>query len=194
MLRIIVAYALLIGPSAAHAAPPTQADASCKLTSSDLTMNASLSYQDFDQTGVSPTTARKLGERGCYTEAARATEDYLAHAPFLTAREIRNLTWHLGQYLASAGDQKTAAPLLIAARAPSDEPPQPDGFDWNTYVLGTWAFLVKDREELTAALSRLSKAPGERNAMNAKVLARFVKCFDHSYLDAYDSDTCAAGE
>ncbi|AYV46286.1 hypothetical protein CFHF_18130 [Caulobacter flavus] len=170
---------------------PERAD--CSITPQDLQSNLSLSFAEFDQDGVTATTARALGDRKCDAAAAQATEHYLAYRPDLSASEINILTWHLAQYLAAAGDERTAAKVMLAARRPPANPPESDGFEWNTYVVGSWAFLIKDRQALEAATSRLSAAPGVRNGMNAKVLRRFSKCFDRSYIEAYDSVSCEPG-
>jgi hypothetical protein len=79
---------------------------------------------------------------------------------------------------------------MLAARRPSTASPETDGFDWNTYVLGSWAFLIKDRETLNVAADHLSKGPGVRNHMNALVLRRLSNCFERPYVEAYDNPAC----
>lgn len=157
---------------------------SCRLTEADLAANAKLSFDDFDQRGTTPATARKLGERECYAEAARASEHYLLFGPDLEPKQRNVVVWHLGQYLASAGDEKTAAKVLAGTRRQINPVPE-DGFDWNTYVVGTWAFLTKDRALLQDASKKLSAAPGERNGINARVLRGLERCFDRTYREAY---------
>jgi hypothetical protein len=160
----------------------------CALTAADMKANARLSFERFDQDGDTPTNARALGERGCFAEAARAAEHYLVFGPELTERERNVVTWHLGQYLASAGAERAAANIMASTRRPSA--PEPDGFDWNTYVTGTWAFLVKDRALLQQATDRLAAGSGQRNAMNAAVLKRLSRCFERPYVEAYDNPAC----
>ena len=165
------------------------APASCDLTKQDIEANRLLSFADFDQRGVTMTTARKLGERGCDLQAAVATEDYLLFGPNVTEYEQNVLSWHLAQYLAAAGREGEAARVISTTRRPPRE--EPDGFDWSNYVIGTWAFLVKDRAALDRASGILSDAPGARNSMNARVLRRLQKCFDRSYQVAYQHDDCS---
>jgi hypothetical protein len=179
---MLVAMLLAADPAAA-ATPP------CALTAEDRQANRALSFNDFDQRGVTPATARALGERGCNLEAALATEDYLLFGPTVSEYHRNVLSWHLAQYLASAGREAEAARVIATTRrGPTEEP---DGFDWNTYVVGTWSFLVKDRAGLDAAAAALAKGPGVRNGMNAKVLRRLQKCFDRSYDDAYVAPDCS---
>jgi len=122
---------------------------SCHLTEDDLAANTKLSFEDFDQHGATPATSRKLGERDCFAEAARASEHYLLFGPELDASQRAIVAWHMAQYTASADDESTAAKIIAGTR----RYPNP--------------------------------APGERNAINAKVLRAFERCFDKSYRDAY---------
>lgn len=161
----------------------------CEVTDEQRAANRTLSFMDFDQRGVTPQTARKLGERKCYAEAAAASEDYLLFGPDLTRREADVVSWHLAQYLASAGRETEAARVMATTRREPEE--TPDGFDWNTYLLGSYAFLVKDRAMLDQAVTRLNAQGGQRNLMNGRVLRRLQKCFDRSYEDAYESEACA---
>ena len=66
-------------------------------------------------------------------------------------------------------------------------------FDWDTYVVGTYAFLTKDRPLLDAMTARLVAKDDFGSQMNAKVLQRFQRCFDQPYRIAYGIDPrCAA--
>lgn len=161
----------------------------CALSDADIQNNRTLSFSAFDQEGTTPSSARQLGERGCDAEAAQATEDYLLYGPPLTEREKNVLSWHLSQYLAGAGREAEAAVVAATTRRAPEE--EPDGFDWNTYVFGTWAFLKNDRDRLDEAAAKLASAPGQRNAMNARILKRFQKCFDRPYSEAYFAAACA---
>jgi len=168
---------------------PAEPALTCAVTDEQRTANRALSFMDFDQRGVTPQTARKLGERKCYAEAAAASEDYLLFGPDLTRREADVVSWHLAQYLASAGREAEAAHVMATTRREPEE--TPDGFDWNTYLLGSYAFLVKDRAMLDDAVARLAAQGGQRNLMNGRVLRRLQKCFGSSYEDAYESEACA---
>jgi hypothetical protein len=183
MSVLIMLAALTIGGQAAEPA------ATCEVTGEQRAANRMLSFMDFDQRGVTPQTARKLGERKCYAEAAAASEDYLLFGPDLTRREADVVSWHLAQYLASAGRETEAARVMATTRREPEE--TPDGFDWNTYLVGSYAFLVRDRAMLDEAVERLNAQGGQRNIMNGRVLRRLQKCFGRSYLEAYEGDACA---
>jgi hypothetical protein len=176
--------AFLILSLALNFATKGNAAESCRLTEDDLAANTKLSFEDFDQHGTTPATSRKLGERDCLAEAARASEHYLLFGPELDASQRAIVAWHMAQYTASAGDEKTAAKIIAGTRRYPNPAPE-DLFDWNTYVVGTWAFLTKDRALLQDASKKLSAAPGDRNAINAKVLRAFERCFDKTYREAY---------
>jgi hypothetical protein len=171
-------------------APSEAGTTACSLTSDEKAQNLSLSFRDFDQFGTLPSTARKLSERECYAQAALAGQDYFAKKDGLSGREINILTWHLAQNLASSGAETEAALLMLAARRPPADPPEADAFDWNTYALGSWAFLVKDKLVLDAAVVRLSLQPGARNQMNARALKGLQNCFGQSYREAYGTPNC----
>lgn len=174
--------AALVTTLALQAASPDAA-VGCALTPEHLATNRTLSFESFDQAGVTPWTARKPGERECYVEAARASEDYLLRGPELTERQRQIVSWHLGQYLASAGAELEAARVM--ATTMRNEEMTPDNFDWNTYVLGTHAFLTKDRAAMDAAMTALSAQEGMRNQINARALRRLQSCFDKPYREAY---------
>src|SRR6059058_2897009 len=87
--------------TAAPAAQPTDSK-TCSLTAAEKTANAHLSFDDFDQKGVTTGSGRSLGSRGCWEAAAAATEDYILHGPDRTDGEQRNLLFHLAQMRALA--------------------------------------------------------------------------------------------
>lgn len=190
LIAVSLVAALLSSPPIASDMPLLDADPSCAPTKEQLIANRSLTFQEFDQTGVTPFTPRKLGERGCNLAAFAATEDYLMYGPEADHYQRSVMTWHMAQFLALAGREREAATLAALSRRP--EEPSVDQFDWNTYVLGTRAFLLRDRPLLDEAVATLSAAPGVRNQMNSAVLRRFQTCFDKSYFDAYTTDACKA--
>lgn len=188
MLSTVLALTLL-SSQAQSTLPSASPAADCAISAEQLKANAVLTFEQFDQKGASPATARQLANRKCYREAAIATEHYLLNGPVLSEREHNVVSWHLSQYLAGAGDEVAAARVAATAiRPPSEEP---DGFDWNAYVRGTWAFLIRDRALLDQLSSELATKTGFRNNMNSAVLRRFQKCFDKPYVVAYDSKACA---
>ena len=160
----------------------------CVLTAEEKAANARLTFEEFDQRGIRPSTARQLGSRGCHREAAEASEHYLIHGPVSDVLFQRALMFHQGQYLALSGEERAAARIIAGTKDPAQ--PEAAELDWNSYVEGTWAFLTKDLAGLEAASSRLSADPGPRNASNARVLRGLVACFDESYDDAYSSPEC----
>ena len=170
-------------------APPSADAARCRLTAADKQANARLSFNDFDQQGTLPSSARKLGEAGCWKEAAEATADYLIHGPIPSPGEQRVLLFHLGQQLAFAGEEERAAGFIAATRRPPDPmPPKTDQLNWNDYVIGTWAFLKKDRPALIAARDAVLATAGEGNRINGALLAAMERCFEKPYELAYDPD------
>lgn len=161
----------------------------CAVNDHDLRGNAALSFEDFDQRGALASTARKLSERHCFREAAEVGQHYLLFGPELSERQRNVVTWHVAQDLALSGRSDAAAALISSTLRPA-LPAEPDGFEWNTYVRGTWAFLVRRRDLLDDAVSQLQTKPGQRNAMNARVLGRLQTCWDKTYAEAYTSDLC----
>jgi hypothetical protein len=190
LLLLIAGFNIAGAEPQTPSAPPSAQgiEANCSLSPADKEANRVLSFAEFDQQGATPVTARQLGNRNCNAEAASATEDYLLFGPTVTEYERNVLTWHMAQFLGLDGREAEAARLIASSRrGPSEEP---DGFDWNTYVIGTWAFLVKDRPALDQASATLAAAPGVRNSMNGRVLRRLQKCFTLSYREAYQSPDC----
>ena len=175
------------GTAAAQRVEPAAQTHQCALADADLAANARLSFDEFDQRGTTPATARQLGNQRCYAEAARATEHYLVNGPILSTGEHSAVVWHLGQYLAAAGDEPRAASVMAAARRPIEPG---DELEWNAYVEGTWAFLVKDRPVLETAVARLRAAPQPRNRNNLRAVERMLRCFGRSYADAYFGNAC----
>ena len=167
---------------------PVATAAPCALSAADKIANAALSYDEFDQNGTLASSFRALDVAGCYALAADAAEDYLLHHPGLKDGERINLLFHEGQARAAAGEERSGAMVIAASRDLSQKPD--DGFDWNTYVEGTWAFLVKDRAGLDAAATKLGNAPGEDNAINARVLRGLQRCFNRPYREAYGAAVC----
>jgi hypothetical protein len=182
-LSLALAFALLL-PAAAQT--PDFAPA-CSITSADKAANAQLSFDDFDQKGVSPTTWRRLSNRGCDAVAVEAAEDYLAHAHFKVAQEQRDVMFHIGQSLGTIGRYDEAALMVAGSKAPAAEPT--GELDWNIYVDGTWAFFKRDKAALTQAQQALVAKPGKGNQLNGSVLTGLLNCFDRPYGVAYGG-TC----
>ncbi|ATQ41642.1 hypothetical protein [Caulobacter mirabilis] len=179
---------LLAHDPAAHgtAAAPR---AACALTAEDKAANRRLSFREFDQLPTLPSNARSLGAAGCYREAAEATEDYLAHGPLAEPGQRAIMAFHMAQYLASAGDEREAARVVTLGRR-ADLPPAYH-IDWNSYVDGVRAFLVKDRPALVETTARLRARKTAGDDMNAAALERLGRCFERPYKDVWTSDACA---
>lgn len=164
----------------------------CVLNDAGKRANAALSFDDFDQKGTLSSSARRLGEASCWLEAADATADYLIRGPVATPRQQRILLFHLGQYVAASGNNGRAADFIAATREPpveasaSEAKPDAEALNWNDYVRGTWAFLVKDRALLVTSRDAVLASPGGGNANDGAFLAGLERCFDRPYAIAYN--------
>lgn len=141
-----------------------------------LETDLELSYEAFDQT---PRQGfRSLAGAGCPAEAADLIEAYIE----ATGARQGSLMWHIAQLRASAGDYPAA--LDAARRSLRDE--DTGDFLWNDYVLGTIAFLERDREALVAHRDALAaKADAHRgNAINLRMLNALVRHFQADYAYA----------
>ncbi len=181
---LFAGLASLAAPVAAQQ-PPSKPPASCAvgLATSDRRALAWSDYE-FGQTEGLPMA---LQARGCYSEAAAASRDYLAFGPLLTTRQQAITTLHMGRNLALAGREAEAA-VAIAASRRSDQ--AADGLDWNRYVQGVYAFLVKDAATLDAAVTTLGASPSEGDRTNAANLRQLQLCFTRSYLAAMNEAAC----
>ena len=77
--------------------------------------------------------------------------------------------------------------LMVAAAMHADHGASNGDLDWDTYLRGTWAFLVKDKPTLDAAMAMVTSEPGHGNHINGAVLRGLSTCFEKSYADAYVS-------
>lgn len=165
---------------------PTPATA-CALTAEDKAANAKLSFDDFDQKGVTPATARKLAEVGCWAESAEATQHYLLYGPPASEGQQRVLRFHLAQQLANAGRERDAAVVMSSARNPGETLSDPATLRWNDFVRGHWAFFTKDKAMLQTSVAALDGGTGFGNRLNKALLQGLLKCFDRSYRDAVEA-------
>jgi hypothetical protein len=188
MLEILIALATTTS------AVPTQKPASigdpkaskCSISQADKVANAKLSFEQFDQEGALPSTWRQLQARGCQREAIEAVQDYAARGPALEPRQQRIVLFHLGQSLAMLGEERQAATFIGLTREPPGSRPPENTLNWNDYVTGTWAFLVKDRALLASARDAVLSKPGQGNQINGRILAGLERCFDKPYAEAYN--------
>src|SRR3569833_1664049 len=75
-------------------------EAKCALTPAKKTANARLSFDDFDQKGVTPSTWRALEVAGCRKQAVEAAQDYLVNGKPETAGAKSIILFHIGLLLA----------------------------------------------------------------------------------------------
>jgi hypothetical protein len=157
----------------------------CHLTPEEKIANARLSFEDFDQKGTTSSTWRALMHANCPGRAAEAADDYLVHGPPQTPEHKSDILFHEAQALAIMGDNAQAS-RVVSAAIPADRGMHGD-LDWTTYLIGTWAFLVKDRATLDAAASKMAAEPGEDNRIDGNVLRGLQACFDKDYAEAYNA-------
>jgi hypothetical protein len=170
-----------LSPGLARAETP---DGACELSREDKIANAKLTFDQFDQVGVTPATWRQLEDKhGCHAQAVEAAEDYLIHAHLATEGERRIVIFHIAQTLAMSGKDEEAALMTASSKNPLQA--ATSELDWNTYVNGTWAFLKKDKDALKEMRDLLASEPGHGNQVNAAVLSGLYTCFDKPYSIAY---------
>ena len=137
----------------------------------------------------------ELGGRGCYRAAAEVSRAYLARGPLLGVREQAITQLHMARNLAYAGDETAAAQAAASARRSDQRSAQEIPLDWNSYVQGLYAFLIKDRALLEANRERLlarARQGFEGDAMNGRNLTALSTCFDRSYTEAMMDTICWA--
>jgi hypothetical protein len=161
---------------------------SCSLTNADREANARLSFEEFDQQGKLPSTWRALGNAGCRTQAIDALKDYVIHGPVQEPYHQRILLFHLGQTLASYGQESQGAEFIAFSREPKGSRPKKSTLNWNDYVVGTWAFLTKDWNLLVKSRRAVFASSGQGNQINGAILEGLERCFDKPYSVAYDPD------
>lgn len=149
-----------------------------------------LDFRAFDQTGGHPASARELAMKGCHAEAAYITERYLVEHKGLARREVDVLIWHLGQHKAHLGNYEVASLLFLSTLRPPEESRESDNFDWNSYALGSWAFLNKEPAILDQSIDTLRRKAGQRNLINARALIGLRNCFEKPYSLAIAPGAC----
>lgn len=184
LLVAILAVCLTWLPArgAEHAPGVPRAVTSCELTTGQKTANRLKPWADFEFDTETPGAPMWFAAQGCYVHAARSSEDYLANGPLLTVRQQAITIFHMGRNAAFSGDEKAAARIVAAAR--SSDQPAAGSLDWNAYVQGVHAFLVKDGVALDRAIARLSSSSLESDATNADNLRRLRAGFERGYWEA----------
>lgn len=183
MKYVICAMFLATSIPSAIAAPKKPV---CSLSQADKDANAKLSFAEFDQQGRLPSTWRALDTAGCPQQAIDALKDYAIRGPALEPYHQRIMLFHLGQSLASLGQEAKAAEFIAFSREPKGSRPPSNTLNWNDYVIGTWAFLTKNRATLLASIKAVLATPGKGNEKNGAFLAGLERCFEKPYAIAYD--------
>jgi hypothetical protein len=162
----------------------------CNLSSQHLNLMKAQDFWTFDQT---PFGHRYLSmpPTFCKLSSAKLIDGYLLiNRNRLLPYQRSILYFHAGQDYAM-GDAYIPAISRFQNSFNKDEAENPE-FHWNAYVSATIAFLKKDRAALTAARAKFPDTPTEGDATNVKIVDRFLRCFESTYLDAYsDSGSCA---
>lgn len=182
MRWLILAAATALSGCVEGRPPVLRNSASCAFAEDQKLANARLSIGDVDQSTDNPNSVASLSSRGCHAAAAEAGQDYLARRSDVTERWRTSLLFHVARNLALAGRADEAA--VAALGAARDQGGSDAAFDWNAYVVGTWAFLKRDRALLDASLARLRSLRGHANTTNATVLAGLARCFTKPYSQA----------
>lgn len=158
----------------------------------DYNQMLNLSPREFDQNWEKGWV--KLAEMGSCKEAAANVIALYYSQRDLPESAVKTLKFHEAQLRAEIEQYDLA--LLLFPQTKKGE----SSIGWNHYVDGTIAFLVKDEAGLDKAIKRLAAVPkpasfnpvdADGNAIdvpwppNLKVLQRFEKCFDATYLEAY---------
>ena len=177
-----LALALVFTQLATQPSPPP---VKCFLDSEAKRANAQLSFENFDQIGTLPSSWRRLAEAECNAEAADAILDYLINGPILTPSQHRVVLFHMGQTLALMGEERRAADFVVASKTTATTQVTKETLNWNDYVIGTWAFLTKDRALLIKSRD-VVLASGPRNTKNASLLEALERCFEKPYRIAYN--------
>ena len=120
---------------------------------------------------------RALYNENCFAEAAKLILAYKTR----TNTTDSQLSFHAGQMFAISGDYASAIKELKLALVPAAA--NSGNFLWYDYVLGTIAFLERDRPRLIRHRDALA-AKKESNAPNLRVLNLLIERFDQSYDDA----------
>lgn len=177
--------AMMIFAAAQAALVSAKPPSNCKFDEAAKQSNAKLSFDEFDQSFSAPTGWRTLETAGCHNEAVDALSDYMVRGPLATPSHQRILLFHIGQLFALNGQEARAAQFIAATRDPEIDL-RGNSLNWNDYVIGTWAFLTKDRELLIRSRQAVVAAGGKNNLTNAGFLGGLERCFDRPYRMAYN--------
>ena len=140
-----------------------------------LKTDLGLAYEAFDQTDGQG--FRPLASAGCFKEGADLIEAYISK----TQATQRSLRWHIAQLRGQAGDYPAAIKAAKSVLSESEDFSQ-NPMRWNDYVLGTIAFLEKDKEKLILHRNKLVEGiEAYPNQVNLKALDALINNFNESY-------------
>ena len=131
----------------------------------------SLSLHDFDQTSSG---FRSYSDN--YNLVSLIIPEYI-EANNLSDGQARNINWHLGQIHAFNGSSEVAIDRMkksLTGGSPA----------WKYYVIGSIAFLEKDRETLQTCIMEMQKL---YDPPNIEILERFLENFEKDYREAYQN-------
>ena len=158
----------------------------------DVSSQIARPWPDFEFSTETPGGPMWLAGRGCYRAAAVISREYLAKGQPLSVREQAITQLHMARNWAYSGDEKAAAQAAASARRSDLRTDQEIPLDWNSYVQGLYAFLVKDRVLLDDNLRRLTTSGRQGDALNGRNLAALANCFDRPYVEAMTDTVCWA--
>ena len=121
---------------------------------------------------------RPLLGKGCYRPAADLLGRYLAaNRSRMTAEQVREIHFHIGQTLAFGGMDAESLPHFESAtdaEAPAE---------WRAYVAATLAFLRKDEAALSRARNDYAAARGA-SQMRVGIIEALSRCLAQPYAEA----------
>lgn len=167
--------------------------ANCQMSPQNLHLVLSQEFWTFDQ---SPFGHRYLfgpsAEKLCSLASSKLIDQYiLMNKTLLIPYQSRILFFHSAQGYAIENKYRKAVSRF--QRSFNPEEPNDTDFHWNAYVSATIAFLRKDINALRQARASFPASPQGGDAVNSKVIDRFIKCLDSPYQDAYDgTGSCAS--
>ena len=120
---------------------------------------------------------RTLGASGCAEAAVELLDAYLqAHRNELSGQQQRELSFHMGQTFALAGQELHALPYFERAQSTAATA------EWQIYVAATLGFLRRDRGALESAYAAYSAI--SPSSMRLRIIAGLVACPSESYAKA----------
>jgi hypothetical protein len=163
---MLIYLSLTLAPVAAESCPAEPAAAL-----------ASLPYDQFD-TASGETAWRTLIGRGCVDSAVATLKAYRsANAAHMSADQMRELTFHMGQALLMSDRDSDSIAYFEAAAGPGSTA------EWSAYVQAHLGFARKDRALVEAAEAAYAKLVPPQS-IRLRFIRGFLKCVDKPYMVA----------